>query len=218
MTRVVAAPWAAPWATLWAALALTVAGAAPASAQSTPPAGSGPMVVERVHSGFTAAPEVRFTRVDEQLKVLVGGQAGWVFDRTLMIGGAGYGLVNGERDEQLAYGGVVVEWRFLPVDSPIRFGVKGLVGGGTATQRAGVVALGSPSTQRSVRPAIFPPLRIFVRDDFAVFEPEFTLHIRLGGLVGVTAGASYRATTGAGLLEDRINGATASLAVHFGGW
>ena len=207
---------------LRAALAVIVTGAAQASAQSTPPAGSGagpaPMVVERVHSGFTAAPEVRFTQVDEQLKVLVGGQAGWVFDRTLMIGGAGYGLVNGERDEQLAYGGVVVEWRFLPVDSPIRFGVKGLVGGGTATQRAGVVALGPPSTQRSVRPAIFPPLRIFVRDDFAVFEPEFTLHIRLGGLAGVTAGASYRATTGAGLLEGRINGATASLAVHFGGW
>ena len=202
------------------ALAVIVTGAAQASAQSTPPAGSGagpaPMVVERVHSGFSAAPEVRFTQVDEQLKVLVGGQAGWVFDRTLMIGGAGYGLVNGERDEQLAYGGIVVEWRLLPVDSPIRFGVKGLVGGGTATQRAGVVALGSDP--RTVRPAIFPPLRVFVRDDFAVFEPEFTLHIRLSGLVGVTAGASYRATAGAGLLEDRINGATASLAVHFGGW
>ena len=207
---------------LRAALAVIVTGAAQASAQSTPPAGSGagpaPMVVERVHSGFTAAPEVRFTQVDEQLKVLVGGQAGWVFDRTLMIGGAGYGLVNGERDEQLAYGGVVVEWRVLPVDSPIRFGVKGLVGGGTATQRVATTPRGSPSTPRGVRPALFPPLRIFVRDDFAVFEPEFTLHIRLSGLVGVTAGASYRATAGAGLLEDRINGATASLAVHFGGW
>lgn len=200
---------------LCAALTLTVAGAAQASAQSTPPAGSGagpaPMVVERVHSGFTAAPEVRFTQVDEQLKVLAGGQAGWVFDQTLMIGGAGYGLVNGERDEQLTYGGVVVEWRFLPVDSPIRFGVKGLVGGGTATQRADVAIL-------RARPAIFPGRRVLVRDDFAVFEPEFTLHIRLSDLVGVTAGASYRATTGAGLLEDRINGATASLAVHFGGW
>lgn len=200
---------------LCAALTLTVAGAAQASAQSTPPAGSGagpaPMVVERVHSGFTAAPEVRFTQVDEQLKVLAGGQAGWVFDQTLMIGGSGYGLVNGERDEQLTYGGVVVEWRFLPVDSPIRFGVKGLVGGGTATQRADVAIL-------RARPAIFPGRRVLVRDDFAVFEPEFTLHIRLSDLVGVTAGASYRATTGAGLLEDRINGATASLAVHFGGW
>ncbi len=198
-----------------AVLTLIMAGAAQASAQSTPPAGPGagpaPMVVERVRSGFTAAPEVRFTRVDEQLKVLSGGQAGWVFDRTLMIGGAGYGLANGERDEQLAYGGVVVEWRVLPVDSPIRFGVKGLVGGGTATQRADVAIL-------RARPAIFPPVRVFVRDDFAVFEPEFTLHIRLSDLVGVTAGASYRATTGAGLLEDRINGATASLAVHFGGW
>ncbi len=207
MTRVVPAPWVA----LCAALAVTVAGATPLLAQSTPTPGTGPMVVERVRSGFTAAPEMRFTRVDEHLKVLVGGQAGWVFDRTLMIGGAGYGLVNGERDEQLAYGGVVVEWRVLPVDSPIRFGVKGLVGGGTATQRADVAIL-------RARPAIFPPLRVFVRDDFAVFEPEFTLHIRLSDLIGVTAGASYRATTGAGLLENRINGATASLAVHFGGW
>ncbi|MEQ1897659.1 MAG: hypothetical protein ABL971_09785 [Vicinamibacterales bacterium] len=201
----------APCATLCAALAIAFAGAAQASAQSMPPPGSGPMMVERVHSGLTVAPEVRFTQVDEQLKVLAGGQAGWVFDQRLMIGGAGYALVNGQRDEQLAYGGVVVEWRFLPADSPIRFGVKGLIGGGTATQPAEVAIL-------RARPAIFLPRRVFVRDDFAVFEPEFTLHIRLSDLIGVTAGASYRATTGAGLLEDRINGAAASLAVHFGGW
>ena len=71
MTRVGPAPRVAPWVALCAALAVTVAGATPLFAQSTPAPGTGagpaPMVVERVRSGFTAAPEVRFTRVDEQL-------------------------------------------------------------------------------------------------------------------------------------------------------
>jgi hypothetical protein len=200
-------------------VAALLGGVTPALAQGAQPSG-GPMTVERVKNGFTVAPVVRFGRVDDQTRVLAGGEAGWVIDQRLMIGGAGYGMVNGDRDEVLAYGGLVVQWQLLPQNSPIRFGVKTLVGGGTATLPA-VLAfqpLGSQQLRGRVQPTIFPPRRIFVRDDYAVFEPEVTLTIRLSSLIHVSAGAAYRTTASAGLLEDRLNGPTASLAVHFGGW
>jgi len=186
--------------------------AAPALAQQAP-AGTGPMVVERVKNGFTAAPVVRFGAVDDQTRVLAGGEAGWVFDQRLLIGGAGFGLVNGGRDEVVGYGGGV-GWQFLPASSPIRFGVKTLIGGGTATLPAEIGTLPVGRRPGNIRPGT----RIFVRDDYAVFEPEVTVHIRLSDLLHVSAGAAYRTTASAGLLDGRLNGPAASLAVHFGGW
>lgn len=186
---------------------------APALAQNAP-AGTGPMVVERVRSGFTGAPVVRFGTVDDETRVLVGGEAGWVFDQRLLVGGAGVGLVNGGPDEVIGYGGVVVGWQFLPASSPIRVGVKALIGGGTATLPADLSALPVGRRPRNVRPGT----RILVRDDYAVFEPEATVSVRLSDLVHVSAGAAYRTTASAGLLGDRLNGPTASLTVHFGGW
>ena len=235
-------------------VALLVAGA-PAMAQ-TAPAGTGSMVVERVQSGFTVAPVVKAGDIDGLTHVLAGGEAGWVIDQTLLIGGAGYAMTDGGRNETLGYGGLVIEWRLLPPSSPIRFGVKGLIGGGSATLATDLATLAS-QLQRgmdSVRvnvdgrqianvtdlrgaigglapggaggrvgTALAPGgrlalPRILVRDDFIVFEPEVTVDIRLTHLVNVSAGASYRVTGNTGLLEDRLNGAAASLAVHFGGW
>ena len=199
-----------------ALLAPWLGATAPLMAQT----GSGPMVVERVTNGFTAAPVVRFGTVDDETRVLVGGEAGWVIDQRLMVGGAGYGLVNGVRDEVIAYGGLVLAWQVLPPSSPIRFGVKTLIGGGTATLPANLATLaaGRAPGRGNVRTGIFPGQRVFVRDDYAVFEPEVTLAIRLTGLMHVSAGAAWRHTANAGLLDDRLNGPTASLAVHFGGW
>src|SRR5262245_3329076 len=69
--------------------------AASASAQSTgTPATQGPMVVERVHSGFLAAPDVKVTEVDGTTSALAGGYAGWLSDETFFVGGGGYWLAN----------------------------------------------------------------------------------------------------------------------------
>ena len=61
-----------------------------ASAQTPPaaaPASQGPMIVERIHSGFLVAPDVKVTEVDKKTSELVGGYAGWVTDATFLIGG-----------------------------------------------------------------------------------------------------------------------------------
>src|SRR5438105_1641849 len=62
-----------------------------AAAQSAPPPTSaGPMVIERIHSGFFAAPEAKVTEVDHKSSPLVGGSAGWVTDGAFFVGGGGY--------------------------------------------------------------------------------------------------------------------------------
>ena len=51
------------------------------------------MTVERIHNGFLAAPDFKFTEFDHKTSGLVGGYAGVVFADAFFIGGGGYGLV-----------------------------------------------------------------------------------------------------------------------------
>jgi hypothetical protein len=118
-----------------AIVALLVTSAA--FAQSTPttvaPAQTaGPLVLEQIHDGWMLAPDVKVTSVDNRTGELVGAYGGRVFDGSLMIGGAGYWLANDRHDSKLAYGGVVVGWQ-SPEFGRIRFGARGLVGGGSGT-------------------------------------------------------------------------------------
>src|SRR5260370_12866925 len=55
---------------------------------------AGPMTVERIHSGFLAAPEVKVTEVDHKTSELVGGFAGWNYDDTFLGGVGGYWPAN----------------------------------------------------------------------------------------------------------------------------
>ena len=59
------------------------------------PRTQGPMIVEPIHSGFLAAPDVKVTEVDRRTSELVGGYAGWVTDDTFFVGGGGYWLAIG---------------------------------------------------------------------------------------------------------------------------
>jgi len=49
---------------------------APLGVQSVAAQTAGPMTVERIHSGFLAAPEVKVTELDHKTSELVGGFAG----------------------------------------------------------------------------------------------------------------------------------------------
>src|SRR5437773_7924287 len=96
------------------------------------PQNRGPMIVERVHSGFLVAPDVKVTRVDRTTSELAGAYAGWLTDQTFFIGGGAYVLANGSRDRRMAYGGLVVQWSGGR-DQSIGWSLKGLFGGGEAT-------------------------------------------------------------------------------------
>ena len=212
-----------------------------AHAQNPPPAPtSGPLVLERIHDGWIVAPDFKVTDVDDRTGELAGVYGGRLFDNTLLVGGAGYWLANEARDLKMAYGGVIVGWQSREFGR-IRFGGRGLAGGGTATLgfdvtqarsgdiRFGVTAPPAPSgvegrrLQQPQAPARVPvpqfqprPGRILARDAFAVFEPQVNVSTRIVKAIGVSCGVGYRETVGAGILNDRLNGATANLAVQFG--
>ena len=111
---------------------LPIAASAQTTGGAAPPANQGPMIVERIHSGFLVAPDVKVTEVDKKTSELVGGYAGWVTDDTFFIGGGGYWMANQSHDREMAYGGLIVQWLARRSDR-FGFSAKGLVGGGRAT-------------------------------------------------------------------------------------
>ena len=131
----------------------------------------------------------------------------------------------------MAYGGVIVGWQSREFGR-IRFGGRGLAGGGTATLgfdvtslRGGDIRFGvtDPRRVQAPAPARTPvpqvptrPARILARDEFAVFEPQANVSARITRGIGVSCGVGYRETVGADILNDRLNGATANLAIQFG--
>lgn len=126
----------------------------------------------------------------------------------------------------------------MPAGSRIRFGGRGLVGIGGATlgtdlditraldggrsvnvrglgggrggDNRGVVRFGTDGrggTQIST-------IRVRAQDDFFVFEPQAGVLTRLTDHIGLNWTAGYRLTALTDALDDRINGATGSVAVQ----
>ena len=144
----------------------------------------GPMIVERIHNGFLAAPDFKVTEVDHKTVGLAGGYAGFVFADAFFIGGGGYGTVTNDRDRDLAYGGLIMQW-FGRTNETFGYGAKMLMGWGTSTSSDTVqVMSGGKVTNQVVR----------FRQDFGVFEPEVNALVRFSKHLRLTAGAGYRFT------------------------
>ena len=221
------------------AAALLVASTAYAQnppAQNAPAPTSGPLVLERVHDGWVLAPDFKITDLNDRAGELAGAYGGRVIDNTLLIGGAGYLLTNDARDFKLAYGGFLVGWQSREFGR-IRFGGRGLAGGGSATlgfdggipgrpvpqplAGRGDIRFGVTNTRVETRiPApggqVFPAVRFIARDDFFVVEPQANISARITQNIGLSCGVSYRQTAGTDSLGDRVNGPAANLAVQFG--
>ena len=125
---------------------------APTPTSSDPPAGQGPLIVERIPSGWVVSPDVTITEVNKQAATLVGAYGGWLSDRTWLLGAGGYWLANNTHDFSMAYGGIVTQY-LVRSDRRIGFGVKGLVGGGDATisasYRDGVLQIEVPKKEEA---------------------------------------------------------------------
>jgi hypothetical protein len=216
--------------------ALLVATAA--YAQNTPAPANGPLVLERVHDGWVLAPDYKVTAIDDRTGELAGVYGGRLIDNTLLIGGAGYWLTNGARDFGMSYGGVIVGWQSREFGR-IRFGGRGLAGGGVATLgfdingqrnvqvnvggrggdiRFGVVDPRAPLATRAPGSIPSQPIRgrVVAHEDFLVVEPQANISARITKAIGVSCGVGYRETAYADVLRDRLNGPTASLAIQFG--
>jgi hypothetical protein len=188
----------------------------------------GPMIIERVHSGFLVAPDFKVTEVDHRTSEVAGAYAGWITDNTLLVGGGGYWLANGSRDREMAYGGLVVGW-LTRTDRRFGFGAKALVGGGQATlsstvgdifvlsgDRDGPVRQSQLPTGRTpLRPV--PNARVRFHEGFFIAEPEANLLVNLTRRLRLAGGVGYRLIGGARGTDDRLRGVTGSVALQIGG-
>jgi hypothetical protein len=199
--------------------------AATASAQSTPPAQPA-LVVEQIQSGWLFAPDVRATDLGGQTGALAGGYIGHITDRSWVIGAGGYFLTNREDDFKLAYGGPVAEWLFH-ADRRIGFGVRALVGAGTATlpRTLGDLidprVLASSGTRRRNATTTLrqfdPNATVAINEDFFVAEPQVNVMLNLSPGQRLVFGVGYRAVGNAPLLGDQLNGVSGSVSFQIGG-
>lgn len=70
--------------------------------------------------GIFGSPVIKFTNINGQFGLLVGGRGGWILDHQLSIGGGGYGLVNKVKGDivmsettsllNFGYGGLELEY------------------------------------------------------------------------------------------------------------
>ena len=194
-----------------------------ASAQTVAPATSGLEIAE-MKSGFIAAPEVRFTTINDRSTTLAGGYAGWHSDGALFIGGAGYFNTNRSRNFEFQTGGALVGYTLFR-HSALALTPSLYAGLGSAqltrpygeifdTSRPGMMAAnGRPSTVANTIP-LSTPVRI--RDSFFVAEP------RVNGVIGIrpwmrlTVGAGYRFIGDSRWLDNQLKGASGSVGLQFG--
>ncbi len=181
----------------------------------------GPLVLEPVHSGFVVTPDAKVTRLNGATKTLVGAYGGWLMEDKLLLGGGGYWLANDSRDFGMGYGGFVIGWA-VPATQRIRFGVRGLVGGGQARTRRDLTFTVPDFDHHDFPPGGNVPTTTFtqrVRFDqgFFIAEPQAEVVVRVSRWLAIDAAAGYRAIAAAHGLDSQLRGPVGSLGLQFGG-
>jgi len=170
-----------------------------------------------IHHGGYGAPESKITSLTGDVALLVGVQAGWIIDKHLVIGGAGYGLVSnhtpveelqsatGSSRIELGYGGPRVAWIVAPTEI-VHLTLGTLIGAGGLD-----IATKDPGRASG-----------YNHHDSAAFfalEPQAEMEVNVARYVRVAVGGSYRylGDTGKpGLHASDLSGPAASLAVKIG--
>ncbi len=166
---------------------------------------------EITHGGY-GGPEVKFTNINNQFGLLVGGRGGWIINHSIVLGGAGYGLTNAVDAKVLGpdsakylafgYGGFVIEW-IIKSDKMIHFSISSLIGGGGAGFRKD---LHNDNAED--------------RDDaFLVIEPGATVELNVTKFLRLSLGASYRYVNGiesTATSDESLSGLSVAILLRFG--
>jgi hypothetical protein len=139
------------------------------------------------------SPVVKFSPLNDDLGVLVGGRGGIIINRTLAIGFGGYGLASyvealnrgplGERYMEMGYGGLDIEYILNPNDL-VHFSISTLIGGG-----------GVLFNERSWGSDYWEDYDHDV-DGFFVVEPAINVDLNVTWFLKTSVGASYRFVSG----------------------
>jgi hypothetical protein len=171
------------------------------------------------HGGF-GGPVVKFTRLQDEFGVLLGGRGGWIINHAFSIGGGGYGLVNQIPGTQniatmrepvltMGYGGFEMEYIHRS-GKLIHSAVNLLIG-------AGGVGFHEKSDEdwdfeNDVKGNP-------TWDSFFIIEPGINFEMNITTFFRVDAGASYRFVNGVeknGLTDGDIGGPSVVLTFKFG--
>jgi len=166
------------------------------------------------HGGF-GGPVVKFTSINNQFGVLVGGRGGWIINHAFIIGGGGYGLVNEVEGVKylngkkmflhLGYGGFEMEY-IMNWEKIVHGSVYLLIGGGGVDHRESWSDWNM--NWKDGKP-----------DAFFVLEPAVNFEINLISFFRIGVGASYRFISGineSGLNNSDIAGPSAVISLKFG--
>jgi hypothetical protein len=168
---------------------------------------------EIVHGGY-GGPEVKFTQIDQNFAVLVGGKGGWIINHTFVLGAGGYGLVNnidakrtlatGERPLlALGYGGLFLEY-IQDWDQLLHYSFSAIIGGGIISYR-----------HRDNNDMDDD----FARKNFFIVEPAANGEVNITSFFRINLGVSYRLLSSVdfdGFNDQNLGGLSANLTFKFG--
>ena len=167
------------------------------------------------HGGF-GGPVVKFTEINGEFGVLVGGRGGWIINDSFVIGAGGYGLANedhfdghvdGQGDQEglvMGYGGLELEYINRPLEVA-HVSLSVLVGaGGAAWDPLGW----GPDWHQDV-------------DAFFITEPALNIVVNVTKHLRIGFGASYRFVGDVelpGLDNKDISGPAGLVTLKLGGF
>ncbi len=93
------------------------------------------------HGGYGAG-ELKITKINDELGLMIGGRGGWIINSIFSTGGAGYGLVTNHKISdyygkdssaylRICYGGVYLNY-INNSDELVHFTISALIGAGSA--------------------------------------------------------------------------------------
>ncbi len=160
-------------------------------------------------SGYGAV-SMKFSPIQGQFGTLIGGYGGWFINKTLLIGGGGYGLTTNITSTQrpgesisFGYGGVVLEYVGAS-DKVFHYAVQALFGWGG-------VGIYSPRDVRSFSSRSTSPV--------FVIEPSLLAELNVTNFLRLAVGGGYRFATGvelSGLTNADLSGVSVSVNLKFG--
>ena len=176
------------------------------------------------HGGY-GGPVVKFTSVNGEFGVMVGGYGGWLINGQLMLGGGGYGLVSdiaaSEATQKayyangpklyfdMGYGGGIIEF-IAANNNLVHFSVHTLIGAGSVQYRTYRYA----DFDDDYRKVNIDP------DAFFVLEPGANVELNVAPWMRTMIGGSYRYVSGinrtVGVGNEDLRGFSGNITFKFG--
>jgi len=170
---------------------------------------------ERIHSGGFGGPVVKFSQINDELGVFVGGRGGWIINHSFAFGGGGYGLITeilapapaDSLSLGLGYGGLELEY-INKSDKLLHFTIQTLIGaGGISCSKGDENDDGDDDDENRSYEAFF------------IVEPAFNLIVNVSPRFRIGFGVSYRFVSNFAnnvFNESEIGGLSGVLTFKFG--